>query len=207
MFLISDDVHIKVLIILKLLMRVLKTNMLVLENKKRWHPSCKETVDSVVVTLMVSLVNLSVDIAHDLLEGICAYELALIIDKFVFTYRVFTLEHLNSKIKWFPYNLDRTNKPPPISLDHLKNKKIKMTASQMLTFMKNFRFMVGKLCQSFTEWNLYLKLLDIVIYSFSKSFSKALLNTFQTLIEEHHECYIELFGPLKPKHLFHFALC
>lgn len=63
--------------------------------------------------------NLSVDIMHDILEGICEYDLGLILFDFIKIKNLFTLKYANILIKGFDYG-------------HNKNKSQKILESQLL---------------------------------------------------------------------------
>lgn len=69
--------------------------------------------------------NLSVDIMHDLLEGICHYDMFLLLDIFINRYQYFTLEELNSRMLYFSYELSDRNKPPLLNSDQLTKKNLK----------------------------------------------------------------------------------
>ena len=62
--------------------------------------------------------NLSVDMMHDLLEGVCKYVLRSIIHKYIFEKKYFTLEMLNGRIENFDFGSEGINKPPTISINH-----------------------------------------------------------------------------------------
>lgn len=67
--------------------------------------------------------NYSVDIIHDLLEGIHQNDMALITNNFI-KCKYFSLDILNSRINYFNYQYSEKNKPPPIKYEHLQNGKI-----------------------------------------------------------------------------------
>ena len=152
--------------------------------------------------------NHVVDIMHDMLEGTLNSELALIIEKFI-SEGYFSLVQLNRKIRHFRYPHD-FSKPPVITNEHLKNGKLKMSASQMLTFAKTFRFLVGdKVPVGSLEWQLYLLNLEILDIILDKDISIRAAEALKNVIYEHHSLYIQLFGDLKPKHHHetHYVYC
>jgi len=68
----------------------------------------------------------------------------------------------------FDYGIDGDNKPPSITLNRLSTKKLKLTGSEMFTFVKLFGVFVGDLVEEEDEfWQLYLLLHDIVMLSCS----------------------------------------
>lgn len=79
----------------------------------------------------------SEDCTHSVEEGIIKYNVApallLLIED-----NVFTLEQLNDRIVNFSYGEDeKANKPHPISLQNLREDKLRMTASETATFIHN----------------------------------------------------------------------
>lgn len=142
---------------------------------------------------------------HDLYEGIHRYNMGCIINKLILEGH-FTLEHLNSRIKYFNYDLCEKNVPPPIKCKHLKNGYIICSAAEMLCLVRNFRFIVGDLVpKENLTWSFYLVLLEITDLLTSLKITKQSLTLLKTLIEEHNSMYIHIFKEkLKPKH--HFLL-
>eukprot|EP00102_Acyrthosiphon_pisum_P025989 XP_016663199.1 PREDICTED: uncharacterized protein LOC107884813 [Acyrthosiphon pisum] len=125
--------------------------------------------------------NYSVDIMHDLLEGVCNYD------------------------------IDIRNRPPLISEENLKRQGyLKMSASEMSCLTKYLGLIIGDLIPEQSElWLLYIilkKILDILLCKWVKIGEITLL---QTLIKEHHELYLRLtHSNLKPKHhhMVHYPL-
>lgn len=146
--------------------------------------------------------NITCDLMHDLTEGVHRYGMALII-KSLIDENYFSLDRLNSRIKYFKYNTSEKNIPPPINFQHLINKSLTMSASEMLCLVRNFVFIVGDLVEDNPVWNYYLILLEITNILTSQTFSLGLIDYLKGLIEEHHQQYLNLFqSKLKPKHHF-----
>lgn len=78
-----------------------------------------------------------------------------------------------------------------------------MSASEMLTFFRYAPLMFGRFVkENNVYWQLLLKLKRIVSLLYSKHFNTNWIDYLNNLIFEHHEQFIALFGPMKPK--FHF---
>lgn len=75
-------------------------------------------------------INYSVDIAHDIFEGVSVLVMAHLLNQFIIVDKIFTIDTLNNKIRFFDYISD-FNRPPVISVESLKKKTIKMSASEM----------------------------------------------------------------------------
>jgi hypothetical protein len=79
--------------------------------------------------------NYAVDIMHDIFEGVANYDMILILRQFILIDKFFTLATLNSRLKYFDFGVEMKNKFPLISEDNLKNKTMKMSASEMKCFI------------------------------------------------------------------------
>lgn len=146
--------------------------------------------------------NYVVDIMHDLFEGVCGYDLILIL-KHCISENHFTLNMLNNAILFFNYdNCD--NRPPPISELEFAKGSISMSSSEMIFFVKNLSFMVGAHVPQKDEfWKLYLLLRQIVILVLNNYVNDKLINLLELLIEKHHKLYLKLSkSTLKPKYHF-----
>lgn len=154
--------------------------------------------------------NLAVDLMHDLLEGVCNHELSLVIYQFIFVNKYFTLQNLNSNIEYFNSGCNSSNKPPLISIEDLKNERLRMTASEMLCFVRNLGLIFGYLIPDFNKhWKLILILKEIISCVTQRHVQHELHHFLKTLITEHHDMYMQLFKrKLKPKHhlLLHYPL-
>lgn len=67
--------------------------------------------------------NISVDVMHDLLEGICMYDIAFILENFIYTKKYFTFDALNLRVRGFDFgpghNVNRPTKITDASSCHL----------------------------------------------------------------------------------------
>lgn len=149
--------------------------------------------------------NLSCDVMHDLCEGIHRYDMCLIINKLL-EKKYFTLDNLNRRVKYFTYLSSEKNYPPPITRQKLLSGHIVFSASEILCFVRNLRFIIGDLIPNDDPvWNHYLCLLDITQILTSQVFTIKLIDHVKYLIENYLENLINLFNcSLRPKH--HFLL-
>ncbi|KYN18886.1 hypothetical protein ALC57_08792, partial [Trachymyrmex cornetzi] len=78
--------------------------------------------------------NYSADELHDVREGLCNIDMIHILNNLTNDkYKCFDLTSLNNRMLMFDYGPKHSiNKPPCISIDSLKRKKLKMTGSEML---------------------------------------------------------------------------
>lgn len=115
--------------------------------------------------------------------------------------RYFTLQTLNDRVQNFDYGFDIGNKPSIITLDHIRAEKLRLSASEMLFFVRHFGLMIGDLVPEIKEiWQLYFRLVQILDI-ITVPFVDTNLSTYlATLIAEHHEIYCTLFKTLKPKY-------
>lgn len=150
--------------------------------------------------------NLHFDIMHDLYEGICRYDFGRIL-KFFIKEKIFTLETLNRRIKYFNHSsVDVGNKIPLIPTTQIEKQIIIMSSAEMHAFLTYFSFIVGDLVDESDEvWHFYLLLFNIVQIVIKPSINESELIYLDNLIHEHHSLYISLFNEhLTPK--FHFLL-
>lgn len=139
---------------------------------------------------------------HDLFEGVCNYDMD-ILHELILIKKLFTLEALNFKLKYFKYP-DNNNKPPLITVLQLEGKYIKMSAAEMKCFILNASLIFGDLVpRRNIFWKLYTLLRQIVIIVLQSTINNDDINLLEKLVENHHILYVKLFkDTLKPKHHF-----
>lgn len=150
--------------------------------------------------------NICCDIMHDVFEGVLRYDMSVIIYQLVEA-KCFTVERLNSRIKYFTYNNTEKNICPGINPNHLSNDGcIIMSAAEMLCLTRNFSFIIGDLVPIGSKvWEFYLIVLEMVHILTSKVFTNSILEHLASLIQEHNKQYMDISKQnLKPK--FHFLL-
>lgn len=155
--------------------------------------------------------NKSVDVMHDLFEGVANYTILKILTHFIEKKKYFTLETLNDRIDHFPYNdADKGSKPRPVIKQNskkVKNDKIqtkiklKQSAAEMLCLTRYLGIIIGDLIldKNDSHWKLYLTLRDIVGIVTAPRYLISKISEVTQLIERHNTLYLELFGLLKPK--------
>lgn len=150
--------------------------------------------------------NFSVDLMHDILEGVSHYDLINILNYCINVKQYFSLVTLNYRISTFQYGLDIKNKPPQICALNLDKKKLCMSSSEMSCFLKFFGLMVGDLVPEHDPvWEIYLSLREILDIVMANTITSELTNSLDVLVSEHNSLFIDLFKEkLKPK--FHFLL-
>lgn len=152
--------------------------------------------------------NLSVDLMHGLLEGVCNYDMSGILRSFILDSKYFSVETLNSRIQLFDYGLiEIRNRPPLISEQALKSTKsmaCKMSAVEIWCFIRYFGLIIGDMVPIGSEFfHLYILLKQIVDLSTSKCIGTGCPALLRELITEHNSLYIRLMHThLKPK--FHY---
>lgn len=152
--------------------------------------------------------NMSVDIMHDLFEHVCPTDMAKIIKHFI-QEDLFTLTMLNNRLRAHDFGLiDSDNVPPVIQHEHLKNDNIKMSASEMWTFVKHFGIIIGDLIpEDNTVWRRYLNLRQILTLVTATNIQRECSSLLKTLVAEHHWLVRSVLKrDLKPTdhHLIHY---
>ncbi|KYN28190.1 hypothetical protein ALC57_02390 [Trachymyrmex cornetzi] len=150
--------------------------------------------------------NLVTDLMHDILEGVCHYDLYAILEEMINVKKYFTLQTLNERIQNFVYDFDIGDKPSVIIFNNIRGQKLKMSALEMLFFVRHFGLMIGDLLPEGEEvWQLYIRLVQILDIVTAPFVDKDLTTYLATLIAEHHGLYCKLFvESLKPK--YHFMI-
>ncbi|KAJ1530228.1 hypothetical protein ONE63_005155 [Megalurothrips usitatus] len=144
------------------------------------------------------------DAMHDICEGMLKYDLCQVLFNLVSVRGYFSIELLIDRLQGFDYGPNEVgNKPPTckLSLNCLEKCSWNLSSSEMLCLSRYLGEIVGDLVPDTNRvWKLYVLVREIVEILSAPYFKKGLDVYLQTLIEEHREMYIVLFGSLKPKH-------
>lgn len=159
--------------------------------------------------------NYAPDIMHDMLEGVCGFELKLVLYQLIYCKKYFDLSLLNERIRAFNYSpIERGSKPTCISASHLKigDGAIKQSASEMWCLVTNLPIIIGdQVPTDDPHWQLLLSLLDVMSLVFASAISEGATYYLQSLISDHMQMFVELFpnNRLRPKHHFltHYPRC
>ncbi|KAJ8680785.1 hypothetical protein QAD02_016572 [Eretmocerus hayati] len=154
--------------------------------------------------------NTSLDMMHDFLEGVCVFVMSNMIHFFVFKEDpYFDLHTLNARVKEFNYgSSDSMNKPPPITAERLLKRNLKMSASEMLNFVRYFGIIMGdRIPTEDKHYQSYLYVRRILDILMSPRIVRADARILQDLLTELNRLFIDLYGKLKPKlhFLIHYA--
>ena len=153
--------------------------------------------------------NLTVDMMHDILEGVCFYVMRSIITEFIYVKSYFSLEDLNDRIRNFDFGSTETSRPLEIAYNKIKSKiNLRMSAAEMLCFVRYFGLLVGDMVpESDKCWQLYKYLRRIIDIVTSPRLIKYDIDALGDLIKKHNDLYLELFETLKPKfhNLLHYV--
>ena len=91
------------------------------------------------------LENTGVDLLHDVFEGVCKYDMRLIINYYIRN-QTFSLPLLNNRLEFYDYGpIDKSNKPPLLTFDKKDVIRLKMSGSEMAHFMKYFGLLAADL--------------------------------------------------------------
>lgn len=154
--------------------------------------------------------NFSLDIMHDILEGVAQYEMKLLFEYLAENF-ISKLDLL-SRIYAFDYGyLERKNRPTRINLESSGN-SIGLNSIQSLCLVRNIPLLFGDLVPEENEhWTLLLLLLQIINIVFSPSLTMGMTVHLKHLIMEHHSLFKRLYPHknLIPKHHFmvHYPSC
>ncbi|KAE9543677.1 hypothetical protein AGLY_002073, partial [Aphis glycines] len=137
--------------------------------------------------------QVGVDIMHDLLEGVCKYDLSFLLLYYIQDLKLFSLQVLNERLLCFDYGPDKGSKPCILHIEHLKKKYSKTFCIKNDVAYTIFR--------DETVWELYILLRKILDLLTSPLLQKECCVLLQTLVSEHHDLYIKFSKfKLKPKY-------
>lgn len=133
---------------------------------------------------------------HDILEGVCQYDISQLLLHYIYEAKFFTLEVLNNRLNVFDFGLeDGVNRPPSLKKEKLKNFRLGFSASEIIYFVKYFELLIGDLIPKTDKyWDLYVSLRAIIDILMARSITTGDIKYLNILITEHLEIYIELFG-------------
>lgn len=149
--------------------------------------------------------NFVADVMHDIFEGICHVEISQILENFIYEKQFFSLADLNSKKKDFVHDKsDANNLCSDISQGNIKNKSLKMSASEMQCFVHYMPLYIGEYVpRNYSVWKFLMSLLKLISLCMKTSFDENDITELQNVIENHHKTYVSIFKTaLLPKHHF-----
>ena len=154
--------------------------------------------------------NYSVDIMHDVLEGVGQYELKLVLEYVQVNF--ITAREMARRIESFNYGYsERRNRPPAVKLFDVSN-DLGLNAIQSWCLLRNMPLIFGDLVQRDDEcWHLLMLLLQIMDIAFSPVVTYGMTIFLKHIIVEHHRLFKHVFPSknLLPKHHFmtHYPRC
>lgn len=96
-----------------------------------------------------------------------------------------------------------SNRPPTLLMQEVAEKNLKMSASEMMSYIYAFSFLVGYIITFDEVWTFYLCLRNIVNIVVAPAVHRDCADLLDVLVSKHHEMYVRLFNDnLKPKHHF-----
>lgn len=147
------------------------------------------------------LSNVSVDLMHDMFEGVIGFSLEQTLNYCV-RRKIASIDQLRSFIESFHYgDLSKSNKPSKLCLD---KKNIGQNASQARCLFFHIPFILFKFKTRLEPiWLVIETLLQITQILMSDEINESDLERLSGLIATHLQCYQSYFGqPLKPKQHF-----
>ncbi|CAI6375121.1 unnamed protein product [Macrosiphum euphorbiae] len=96
-----------------------------------WHDVCGFNV----------LDQSGMDIMHDLLEGVCKFDIAFLLNYYIYALKMFSLQILNERMIHFDYGPDSSSKPPVLITENIYN--IRLSVSEMLVIVQYFGLLIG----------------------------------------------------------------
>lgn len=156
--------------------------------------------------------NFSVDIMHDILEGVGKFEVKLIL-KYI-QGNFLSAEQVAGRVHAYDYGFNQQRNRPPLPTDKLLDgsNDLGLNARQSWCLLRNMPLLFGDLIETDDKhWHLLLLLLHIVNIVFSPVLSEGMTVYLKHLIFDHHQLFKQLFPEINllPKHHFmiHYPRC
>lgn len=151
--------------------------------------------------------NYYADIFHDVYEGIARYEITEILNYYIYQKKICNLKTFNQLMTEFNYGeIEMSTVPKEITDTQIKKKNLRMTGAQMKTLLHFIPLMFGHLVaptdEDYQYWIFLTDLVEITDMLLESTVSNDYLQKLDILLKKHLKQYLELFGPLKPKHHF-----
>ena len=149
--------------------------------------------------------NFSVDIMHDILEGVGQFEVKLIL-KYI-QGNFLNAEQVVGRIHAYDYGFNQRRNRPHLPTDKLLDgsNDLGLNANQSWCLLRNMPLLFGDLIETDDDhWYLLLLLLHIVDIVFSPVLSDGMTIYLKHLIIDHHQLFKQLFPEINllPKHHF-----
>jgi hypothetical protein len=148
------------------------------------------------------LKNFSLDLMHDVYEGIARYDVALALKYFIKQKKYFSLAMFNSLKQEFSYGeIEIGNSGREISNENLKNGHVTMSASEMKTLIRFLPMILGQRVPAGDQiFKLLLDLCSLADLLFKSTLSTEEIESIRTSMSSYLKKRIKHFGNLKPKH-------
>lgn len=147
--------------------------------------------------------NFSVDIMHDILEGVAQFEIKLLLEYIQENHA--SAREIARRIDTFNYGyIDRRNRPPAVKLSDGSN-DLGLNAIQSWCLLRNLPLIFGDLIHTSDDyWHLLGLLIQIANIVFSPVVTHGMTVFLKHIIIEHHQLFKRLFPSknLLPKHHF-----
>jgi len=146
--------------------------------------------------------QVGVDIMHDLLEGVCKYDMSFLLLYYTQHLQLFSLQTFNERLVCFNYGPDKRNKPSVLHIEHIQKNTIRLSASEMMSLTRSFSLIIGDFIpKNDCVWELYILLRQILDLLTSSILQIECSELLQTLVAEHHDLYMKYSKfDLKPKY-------
>jgi hypothetical protein len=151
-----------------------------------------------------------------MLEGVCPYEVKLLLNHFIFSDKFISLSEVNQRIKSFHYSFtDKKNKPSVLAYDRLRNAadhKLGQKAAQMWCLFRMLPFLIGdRIPQGNVHYDLLLFLLQCMDIIYAPCVTSGQTVYLKHLISEHHTHFKRIFPESnminKHHHMVHYPTC
>jgi len=149
------------------------------------------------------------DPMHDILEGIARYHLRAMLNLFIVSRKLFSLEELNARIQNFEYDHnERKDKPQLLDKQSLEpGSTLGQSAASMKTLMTLLPCLIGdRIPVGDPCWRNFLRLLQILLLSLSPTISDRTVQSLEILIAVHNAEFCKLYENESFRPKFHYLV-
>ena len=160
--------------------------------------------------------NYNLDVMHDMLEGVCPYEVKLVLNQLIFIDHLISFKELNQRLKAFQYGFgDNKNKPSVVLRDRLLNlndRKLGQKAAQMWCLIRMLPLIIGdRVPHGNATYEVLLLLLQCMDIIYAPTIHVSQTVYLKHLIHDHHVHFRLIFPDArminKHHHMVHYPMC
>lgn len=132
--------------------------------------------------------NLCIDPMHDLFEGVFRHKMVIILHALIIKEKYLSLSTFNSRLQYLHHSSDGHTLLPTLTIDVLKCRELKLSASEMAYLMRYLGLIIGDLIPEDNEYyQLYLLLNEIKNVILASAYNTDMPHHLKELVFQYHQ--------------------